>query len=114
MILEPKKIKSVTISPSICHEDGTRCHDLNFLNAEFSANFFTLLFHVHQEALQFLFDFCHKGAVICISEIIDIPPSSLDSSLCLIQLGISHDVLCTVTHLDKEPCHSTHKVPPFR
>ena len=33
VILEPKKIKSVTISPSICHEDGTRCHDLNFLNA---------------------------------------------------------------------------------
>ena len=35
VILEPKKIKSVTISivyPSICHEvsDGTRCHDLSF------------------------------------------------------------------------------------
>ena len=31
--------------------DGTRCHDLSFLNVEFSANFFTLLFHFHQEAL---------------------------------------------------------------
>ena len=31
--------------------DGTRCHDLHFLNIEFSANFFTLLFHFHQEAL---------------------------------------------------------------
>ena len=34
MILEPKKIKSVTVSivsPSICHEvDGTRCHDFQF------------------------------------------------------------------------------------
>ena len=31
--------------------DGTRCHDLRFLNVEFSANSFTLLFHFHQEAL---------------------------------------------------------------
>ena len=38
VILEPRKIKSVTVSivsPSICHEvmgpDGTRCHDLRFL-----------------------------------------------------------------------------------
>ena len=37
VILEPKKIKSVTVStvsPSICH-DGTRCRDLRFLNVEF-------------------------------------------------------------------------------
>ena len=36
MIFDPPKIKSVTISivsPSICH-DGTRCHDLHFLNVE--------------------------------------------------------------------------------
>ena len=40
VILEPTKIKSflfVSIaSPSICHEvDGTRCHDLSFLDVEF-------------------------------------------------------------------------------
>ena len=29
--------------------DGTRCHDLSFLNVELLANFFTLLFHFHQE-----------------------------------------------------------------
>ena len=29
--------------------DGTRCQDLRFLNVELSANFFTLLFHFHQE-----------------------------------------------------------------
>ena len=37
VILEPKKIKSVTVStvsPYICH-DGTRCHDFSFLNVEF-------------------------------------------------------------------------------
>ena len=31
--------------------DGTGCHDLSFLDVEFSANFFTLLFRFHQEAL---------------------------------------------------------------
>ena len=30
-----------------------------------SFNFFTLLFHFHQEALYLLFTFCHKGGVIC-------------------------------------------------
>ena len=40
VILEPKKIKSVTISiasPSMCHEvmPWSRCHDLSFLNVEF-------------------------------------------------------------------------------
>ena len=36
--LELPKIRSATVStvsPSICHEsDGTRCHDLSFLNVE--------------------------------------------------------------------------------
>ena len=38
VILEPKKIKFVTVSivsPSICHEGGTVCHDLSFRNVEF-------------------------------------------------------------------------------
>ena len=39
VILEPKKIKSLTVSifsPSICHEsDGTERHDLSVLNVEF-------------------------------------------------------------------------------
>ena len=37
--------------------------------------------------------FCHKGGVICISEIIDISPGNLDSSLYFFQPSISHDVL---------------------
>ena len=45
VILEPPKNK-------VCHcfpiylpsSDGTRCHDLSFLNVEFEANFFTFLF----------------------------------------------------------------------
>ena len=38
VILEPKKIKSLTVSivsPSVCREVmGTRCHDLSFLNVD--------------------------------------------------------------------------------
>ena len=35
VILEPPKIKSDTVSPSICHEVmGPDCHDLRFLNVE--------------------------------------------------------------------------------
>jgi len=73
--------------------DGTRCHDLRFLNVELQANLLTFHFHPHQEAFQFLFTFCHKGGVICISEVIDISPGNLDSSLCFFQSSISHDVL---------------------
>ena len=36
----------------------------------------------------------YKGGVICVSEVIDISPGNLDSSLCLIWPSISHDVLC--------------------
>ena len=41
----------------------------------------------HQEAFEFLFTFCHKGGVICISEIIDISPCNLDFSLCFFSPG---------------------------
>ena len=50
--------------------------------------------HFHQWALQFLLIFCHKSSSICISEVIDISPSNLDSSVCFIQPSVSHDVLC--------------------
>ena len=40
-----------------------------------------LLFHFHQEAFEFLFTFCHKGGVICISEVTDISPGNLDYSV---------------------------------
>ena len=39
------------------------------------------------------FAFYHKGGVICVSEVTDISPGNLDSSLCLVQPGMSHDVL---------------------
>ena len=52
---EPKEIKNLSLfhfsSIDLPRRDGTRCHDLCFFKVEFEANFFTLLFHPHQEAL---------------------------------------------------------------
>ena len=50
--------------------------------------------HRRIDAFEFLFTFCHKGGVISISEVIDISPGNLDSSLCFFQPSVSHDVLC--------------------
>ena len=98
VILEPPKRKSITVStvfPSICHEVmEPDAMILVFWMLSFKPTFSTLLFHFHQEALQFVFAFCHKGGVICISEVIDTSPGNLDSSLCFIQPSILHDVLC--------------------
>ena len=52
VIMEPKKIISHCFHFFPIYlpwSDGTRCHDLRFLNAEFYVSFFTLLFHLHQE-----------------------------------------------------------------
>ena len=80
VILEPKKIKPVTVStvsPSICNQvmrlDAVI---FVFLMLTFKPGF-SPLFHFHQEALQFLFTFWPKGGVICISEVIDISPCNL-------------------------------------
>ena len=68
VILEPKKIKSLTISTaslSICHEVmGPDVMILVFSMLRFKPSFFTLLFHFHQEALYIIFVFYHKGSVI--------------------------------------------------
>ena len=89
----PSAVISEVPQNEVCHyfycfpiylpgSDGTRCHDLGFLNGEFQANFFTLSFHFHQEDLYF-FAFCHKSSVICISQIIDACPTNLDFQLVL-------------------------------
>ena len=97
VILEPPKIKSVTasiVSPSICHEVmGPNAMILVFWILSFKPNFSLYSFTFIKRLFSF-FTFCHKGGVICISEVIDISPGNLDSSLCLIQPSVSHDVLC--------------------
>ena len=78
VILEPRKIKSDTIStvsPSICYEmmgPGAMIFVFWMLSFKppFSLSSFTFI----------LFAFCHKDGVICISKVLDISPSNLDSS----------------------------------
>ena len=36
--------------------------------------------------------FCHKGGIMCLSEVIDSSPGNLDSCLRFIQPSVSHDV----------------------
>ena len=91
VILEPKKIvyHCFHCFPSICHE----LMILVFWMFRFKPAF-SLSFHFNQETLKFLFEFCHKGCVIFISEVIEISPGSLEPSLCFFQPSVSHDVLC--------------------
>ena len=54
VILEPPKINCHCFhcfSIYLPWSHGTGCHDLSSLNVEFQANFFTLLFYFHQEAV---------------------------------------------------------------
>ena len=74
--------------------DGTRCHGLRFLSAEFQISFFTLLFHPHQETFYFLFIFCHQNDIMCTSEIVNISAKDFDCCLWFIQPSIPHDILC--------------------
>ena len=51
------------------------------------------------ETVETVSDFIFLGSKItadgdCISEVIDISPGNLDSSLCFLQPSVSHDVLC--------------------
>ena len=54
VVLEPPKINCHCFhcfSIYLPWSHGTGCHDLSSLNVEFQANFFTLLFYFHQEAV---------------------------------------------------------------
>ena len=53
VILEPQKVCHCfhCFSIHLPRSDGTGCHNLSFLNVELLANFFILLFHLHEEAL---------------------------------------------------------------
>ena len=99
VILEPKKIKSVTvsiISPFICH--GVMEPDAMILvflmlsfKPAFSLSSFTFIKRLFSSSLLSVIT---EVGVICISKVIDISPSNLDYSLCFILPSISHDVLC--------------------
>ena len=50
-------------------------------------------FHSLSPSLPLQFTAVHLGGVICTSEVLDISPSNLDSSLCFLQPSVFHDVL---------------------
>ena len=96
-ILEPKKIKSVavsTFSPTyLPWSDGTGCLGLRFFECWVLSHLFhSPLSPSSTGSLVLLFQ--PKCGVICISEVIDISPSDLDSSLSFIQSSIFHDEHC--------------------
>ena len=100
VILEPEKIKSDTVSTA---SPSIHLFPMKWWNQMPWSSFsdywaLSQLFHspLSLSSRGFLvpITFCHKGGVICISEVIDISPGNLNSSLCFIQPSISHDVLC--------------------
>ena len=97
VILEPPEIKSATVSTvslSICHElMGRDAMILVFWMLSFKPTFSVSSFTFIKRLFSF-FTFCHKGGVICISEVIDISPGNVDSSLCFLQPCVSCDILC--------------------
>ena len=96
VILEPSKINSITVSivsTSICCEVmGLDAMIFVFRMLSFKPAFplfsFTFIKRFFSSSLSAI------SGVVCISEVIDISPSNLDSSLCFIQPDILHDVLC--------------------
>ena len=96
VILEPPKIKSLTVSIvslSICHEVmGPDTMIFVFWMLSFKPTFYSTLSLSSRGS--FFFAFCHTSGAVCISKVIDISPGNLDSSLCFIQPSVSHDVFC--------------------
>ena len=84
--LEPKKIKSVTVSLLFPHLSAMKWWDWMPWSLFFQCWVLSQLFHsppsLSKRGSYFLFTFCHKGGVICISEVIGISPSNLDFSFC--------------------------------
>ena len=91
-------MKSVTVSivsPSIYHEVmGPDAMILVFLMLSFKPAFSLSSFTFIKSLLSSSSLFAIKGDVTCVSEVIDISPGNLDSSLCFFQSRVSHDILC--------------------
>ena len=99
-VQENKVCHCFHVSPFICHEVmGPDAMILVFWMLSFKPTFslssFTFIKRLFSSLLSAMND------VMCIAEVIDISANSLDSSLCFIQPGISHDVLC-VYKLNKQ------------
>ena len=103
VILEPKKINSVLVSmvfPFICHEvmgpDAMIFKPLLHCPLSLSSRGTLVLLYFHKGEISPLSYGENALRVVssALSEVIDISPGNLDSSLCFIQPDISHDILC--------------------
>ena len=97
LILEPKKMKSDTVStfsPSICHEVWGRMPWSSFSECWVLSQLFHSSLSPSSRVSLVPLHVLPLGGVICMSEIVDISPCNLDSSLWFIQPCFSHDVLC--------------------
>ena len=84
-----------TVSPSIWHEVmGPVAMILVFWMLSFKPTFSLSSFTFIKRLFSSSSLSAIMQSVICITEVIDISPGSLDSSLCFVQPRISHDVLC--------------------
>ena len=80
MSLEPPKIKSVSVSPSICHEMmGPDAMILVFRMFNFKPAFLLSLPSSKRSLVPL--HFLHWSGIIWVSEAVDISPGNLDSSL---------------------------------
>ena len=97
VIFQPKKIKSVTVSivsPYISHEVmGPVDMILLFLMLSFKQALSLSSITLIKRLFRF-FTLSAISGIIYIFEVVDISLGNLDSSLCFIQPGILHDILC--------------------
>ena len=85
-----------------CQSDTIKVINLPMRNLRIK----TLVHSSHTAWTQGLFTFCHKGGIICISEVINISPGNLDSSLCFIQPRVSHGLQASLSALNLTFAHA--------
>ena len=82
VILEPRKIKSdtvSTVSPSISHEVCDQMPWSSFSECWALSQLFHSPLSLSSTGFLVPLTYCHKGGVICISEVTDTSPGNLDS-----------------------------------
>ena len=97
VILEPKKIKSdtvSTVSPSICHEWWDCMPWSSFSECWALSQPFHSPLSLWSRGFLLPLHFCQYSGIICMSEVVDIFSINLDSSLWFIQPSFLHDILC--------------------
>uniref|UniRef100_A0AC11BWN9 RAD51 paralog C n=1 Tax=Ovis aries TaxID=9940 RepID=A0AC11BWN9_SHEEP len=94
----PKALQDFTLENILSHIYYFRCRDYTELLAQ--VYLLSDFLSEHSKVTQMVKNLPAmektQGGVICISEVIDISPGNLDSSLCFFQPSVSHDVLCNV------------------